>query len=249
MNPENASDVRFDSVLDAFGTDAIAEILFARDVKDDFSIEVNVLQSSLGATLGKTDVFSLLPKGSRWIQAVGWRSYFGLPLTTRASQCLCLGGQWVVPHPSRGAVPQFRGYVYPLDKPKEQTIMSIRASFCPPQRALERALQAMAVDLDSVPAISTPGILDAHSTSPRDHYSIEARILRTAAERYGRGERFSFRTVVQSEGDLEEVRQRSGWLGKGDGTFLMATVPAIKRSFGAPVQRWLESNRIDSDES
>ena len=186
----------------------------------------------------------LLP-GSRWSQAHGWHSYFGIPFRFAERLWMAVGAEAIVSGTNGEAHPAYRAYVFPLTpKPCDQLVT---------------CLQGLAKSIDpAVKSVGRPttGVVIAGSRSPEDHVRVEAWIvlsalsaLRSQAPAHanvltsllkrlaGLGSKgladgfVLFRTLILSEHDLMKPGHPGpNFLGATSG-YLMATVPSIRRHF------------------
>jgi hypothetical protein len=205
---------------------AICTVCFRRDQTDSYSIELTPEDESLRAGFGKKDAMLVLPKGSRWSPALGWRCFFGIPLQTESGTWLVLGAEGVMADEARGAYPVFHGYVFRFETIPKVQLLSLADS-------IDRG--------QGSPTIAGGyGIIESGSLTPVDHRSLEARIIRSSVPSYEQGQHLLFRTLVLSEDQLPPnfLLRRFLWalytqMGIYYSHFLMATVPSISKNFSA----------------
>ena len=130
----------FDKVLDALAGGAEWSVEFDRDADDNYFIRVD-RTGGHGADPHKEDVLPLIPKGSQWSPAQGWRSFFGRFMMARDQCWLALGGQRVVAHAFRGAFPRMRAHLFRFERRRTGTLYDINRE-C---EYLDALLKAVAV--------------------------------------------------------------------------------------------------------
>jgi hypothetical protein len=216
MNPkwEKLDDLK---PVEAFATHRIA---FFRDESDSYEIAIDPLGVALEATVTTKEVMAILPRGSSWSQAVGWRSIVGTWITAAGAELLFIGVISIEPHAERGAFPTVYGYMG-----------------CKPSPSLRRALESCASNVSSRPSRAVPdrGVFWCDSRTPEIHRGIEAGVLHLAASRYTTPNRFQFRTLVLCDDDVpRKISSRD---------FLVVTIPIIHDCFGWSARKWLQANR------
>ena len=97
--------------------DALFSIEFGRDDQDSFAVDIRSLQVSGDLPWTTEEISPLLPAGSKWSPALGWRSFSGVPFFFRQKRYLAIGVESIVPHPSRGAFATYKGFIFPWKSP------------------------------------------------------------------------------------------------------------------------------------
>ncbi len=170
-------------------------IEFKRDESDSFIIDLKILNTShaQGELVEKNDILPLLPAGSHWVRAEGWRSFFGTPFSFKGRLWLAIGMQGVRKHPTRGAYPIAKIYLFDFNSfhsEKMTQLASILSAGCS-----ERGRSA-----------PTYGIIASDAERPEEHISTECWILNKASASYRQGERLLFKTLLLSEDDLPPMK-------------------------------------------
>ena len=194
------------SLLDEiFRPNAAIEIAFSRDEKDDFCIDAQLLPNADALPIDG-GLMSLIPSGSRWDAARGWRAFFGRAISLSTGDYFMVGMEGVVGHPSRGAYPVMKAFGFtPAKPPIDQLVL------------LEQRLHRT----EDTCEVGEYGVLRTGSRSPEEHVGVEAKVIRRAIEAYRSGNRFVFRTLIICESQVP----------RGPRGSLMATVPSITSAF------------------
>jgi hypothetical protein len=187
-------------------------ITFGRDASDSFSIAVERLKPD-GQDVRKDDLLPLLPRGSGWNGAVGWRSFVVLPFTLGAFSGAAVGVERVVPHLSRGAFPVLRAFLIVAGE-------------------VGAALEHLVAEISARPSpVALPNrrgaVWRSDALSPAEHERHEAPLLAATAAAWRRGERTLLRTVLLSD---DQAPWRGSRRDRGQ-SFLIATVPPIRAHF------------------
>jgi len=201
---------------------AVCRIHFDRDETDSYIIDVQPITSVYSSFPTKEQVLPLLPAGSHWDAARGWRSFFGVPFSTPDESWIVLGCEGVIVHRTRGSYPVFRGFLFP-------------ARAIPERELLEMANEITSATEGHVQRKSTYGIIESSSQSQEKHKQIEAWIIRRAVTSYHAGIRLLFRTLLLSEHQIPSRRT-----GIDYSYFLIATAPAIRERFSWRTRAWLK---------
>ena len=236
-----------DLVAEYFESQAYYKIIFDRDDQDNYNIHLSPLRFT--HKLSTNDIFPLIPKGGRWIQSLGWHSYFGAPLETHSALWLSVGVELICKHPTRGAFPISCIYLFPFKRPPVEALQRFADSIKPVDRGSHSNCEA----LDS-------GVISTQSQTPQEHTYVESRIVQDAARRYRNGEAFLFRTAVLSEDAIRNMPQSCSRTNIFDhplwaihlqadprpqvfySRFIMATVPPIREAFSEEVSDWLSTS-------
>lgn len=217
--------------------DALYQLTFGRDNTDSFAVTLLRLRDTGPLLLTNEDVTPLLPSGSTWAQALGWRSIFGTPLVLHQQRLVAVGVEHVIVHP-RGATPVVDAYIY-------------RAEEFP---SLEVAKFADTLDggVGFNEVSPTYGILKTKSTIPTQQFPTEARILRHASASYSRGCKLLFATMLLCEDRLRtpgfpgpyttSASTKSASCLKFD-SYLIATTSVITSTFSPLARAWLMINK------
>jgi hypothetical protein len=201
-----------------FGRESLALISVGYDKQDGYSICLRLMSADLTPRLTEADVIPLLPAGSRWLPAVGWHSYFGIPFSFEDKMWLAVGAEIVNAHHSRGAYIAFCAFVFPFNRPPVRQLMQLadeleaippavgRSQTAPHPVTLESSLKFIADGLRKVRLLDHDyRIIKAKSINPAEHVKVEAHIIRKAAEAYAREELLLFRTLILSENQLGQL--------------------------------------------
>jgi hypothetical protein len=229
----------FERVGNALSHGAEHQISFERDSDDNYVIQVeNRVHGE--PVLSREDVLPLIPKGSQWSPACGWRSFFGRVATLRERPFLALGGQRVVRHASRGAYPVLRAALFSIPQTSPNTVLGRTAAY---NTALSRAVQAIRRSTHQ-PLVAIPqdvsGVIATDDANPGQHVDIEASLMEAANTAYQFGKYMEFRTLIMCDSEVQEYRSKSKLLSSvTTGFFLLATVPSITRSLSKQSQKWL----------
>lgn len=203
----------------SFGSHRVS---FDRDSSDSFAVTVDRLTSDPGGEVRKDDLLPLLPRGSRWNAAVGWRSFVVQPFELPGICGAAVGVEAVVPHPSRGAFPIMRAFL-------------MRAESVSP--ALFQLAGALSAAVLSVGALEQRELVwSSAARSPQEHQHYEALMLAAVAEAWRRSEPRLLRTIVLSDDQAPWVRwwpdkARALTTDGGRPPYLVATVPPIRTHF------------------
>lgn len=211
--------------LAPFGSHRIS---FDRDTSDSFTLTLQRLAAGEAAgqdvrqDVQKDQLLPLLPRGSRWHPALGWRSFVVLPFEVPGVCAAAVGMEGVVPHSSRGAFPIMRAFLMQADR-------------------VSPALLRLAAGLPAV--LGVAGLLDrrgvvipSDALSAVDHQRYEAPMLLAAAEAWRSGEAKLLRTVLLSDDQAPWPRRwtealREAAMDEGGRSYLVATVPPIRAQF------------------
>ncbi len=203
--------------------------VFDRDGTDSFSLEITPLDDAVDSRNlpEKSDLLPMLPRGSDWVRARGWRSFFGIPCRIKGSLFLGLGLMKVLPHSSRGAYPRQTIYFLRFDDGAVSDCLGNLS------RWLGNSNDTGQLSVDSYGAV----IGDA--AGPGDHLETESLIINRAEVGYRKGDRLLFRTAVLSEQEVPPFSYLRMLWGDphGDGnviTFnriLYGVVPPVWNSF------------------
>lgn len=241
-----------------FGQDASAAITVNRNEQDGYAIRIVPGGKVLVPRLTEADVIALLPAGSRWLPAVGWHSYFGVPFRFDGELWLALGVELVKRHHSRGAYILFVAFIFPFHRPPIRRLAELAnelhmikhepASFnpagslsAPSVNILDRA-QKFLVDRFAKLGLRSDRyrVVEADSRTPAEHVRVEAEIIREAVESYKKNELFLFRTLLLSKSELHpppslvSCRKKDQTLTRLQicyYKYLAATVPTIKVAY------------------
>lgn len=216
-------------------------VVFDRNEKDEFILNVRHLpgKSQSVDKPPESDLLDLLPQGSNWSQAIGWRSFFGIPYRFGERLWLALGLVKILEHDHRGAFP--RSEIYLIDFQSEKLGELVN-------RIGNHITQEDGGD-DSIPR---QGALMGEAVEPSEHRQMEERILRGAAEAYAEGNKLMFRTAVLAENEIPNSRFLRFFSGESTdesapqfSRTLYGTVPSIYRDFrwGSKFQIFLERGR------
>jgi hypothetical protein len=231
----------FDKVLDALAGGAEWSVEFDRDADDNYFIRV-ARTGGHGGDLHDEDVLPLIPKGSQWSPAQGWRSFFGRFLKISGQCWLALGGQSVVAHAFRGAFPRMRVHLFRFEKPRTGTVYDINRE----REYLDALVKAVAViDAGETPPWCKPyepgvttTVIESRATQPQQHTPYEAHILREAKRAYQQDDPLQFRTLILCDAEIQEIRVGSDCK-QGPAPFIVASAEPIRRSLSKQNQRWL----------
>jgi hypothetical protein len=218
----------FDLLTEAFSGLAEYKVTFERDKSDSFTLALESLTEDLPDSyeLDKTDVLPLLPSGSNWSQAEGWRSFFGIPCRFDENERLAIGLVEVKSHEQRGAYPVSSIF-----------LTEINDSYLP--NVFDRLVQQLkGVPGDSKELAPHRGAVRGTASTPDEYLGTELRILRRAREAYAKEERLLFRTAVLTENNLPPFsflnvfnEQRDSELPFDYRSSLYGTIPSIYRTF------------------
>lgn len=182
----------FDILDNVFLDVAEYRVRFDRDQSDGFSLNTDRVGNSFKKLdeLPEDYVLSLLPNGSHWEQAEGWRSFFGVPCRLSDQLWLFFGATKVLDHPSRGAYPVTRIFLLNFD---DNTF----------EDAFSQLIERIQPDVqESKGARPSYGAVIGDASSPEEHEQWEAWILRRALRAYRDSHLLFFRTALLSENEL-----------------------------------------------
>lgn len=161
---------------------SMAEFTFAlrRDEKDSYDISIHAGPGYCGDLLLKAaQLLELLPSGSNWAPALGWRSIYGMPLYVQEGQYIVIGVEEILRHPTRGAFPVVDINFY---------------------GELSRATQALDTYFDGKALPQGPNYRGVVSISDLDdYYAKEPLLIAPALRAWAAGENALFRTLALSE--------------------------------------------------
>lgn len=212
----------FDLIEKYLSRNAVYHIHFDRNETDSYVVDVWPSNSSWSNSLTKEQVLPLLPSGSHWDAARGWKSFFGLPFSTPAESWVVLGSESVVLHRTRGSYPVFRGLLFPSQAVPERELLEMANDIAPAVK-------------DDIQQKGTYGVIAASSQSQEEHKHVEAWIIRRAVASYRAGVRLLFQTLILSE---HQIPARTTTIDYSD--FLAATVPTIREYFSWKTSTWLK---------
>jgi hypothetical protein len=218
---------------------ALTVIKFYRDGSDSFTTDI-VSLSKESPVFTKGEVRRLIPSGSTWVHAIGWRSITGLYVRAQGQRWFALGVEEVLSHSHRGGYPTYYGYIY---------------SQIPEVIDALRRLRSW-IEVAHVPTIPTlvesraprgALVLESDAHHPEEHRSVEYWIINEALRAFNSNDRLQFRTLVLSEMQLFELIQPSlqDMIGQAvlPEDFLLGTTQLIKASFSQKVNNWLDAHR------
>jgi len=201
-------------------------VSLGRDESDNYALAIDRKKRE-GVTVEPSpgELSSLLPVGSHWVQALGWRSFVGMPLVLQGGMWLAVGVEGVGRHAKGGAFARFRAMFlqWPLDVPSLEALWKVAEELCPR-------------DEGQLVRYAPLGIANIKTTSTNweEHRHMEGRIIRRVVNDYGRRKLTLFRTLIICEDevrrDYRTWRMLKARGGRG-GAFLTATVDEIRRTF------------------
>jgi hypothetical protein len=208
-------------------------IAFDRDATDSFVLALERLAlpdgarepigtNVVGKDVGKDDLLPLLPRGSSWNPAVGWRSFVVIPFELPGVCAAAVGVEGVVPHASRGAFPVMRAFLMPAEN-VPVALSRLAAGLPGTGRGAEWLERRCFIQISD-------------ARTPAEHQQHEGPMLRAAAEAWGFGEKKLLRTLLLSDDQAPWPRR---WRDKlrelaedaNPPSYLVATVPAIRAQF------------------
>lgn len=200
--------------IDLLKTGASHQVDMDRDETDSFALSVVPLEEI--TPLRKESVLALVPPGSRWIQARGWSSYFGLPLTIDDVVWWAVGAECVVKHATRGAYPKLRAYLHRQNDTAERAVL-----------AVARLLNFEANYQQVTYVIVKRAVMHFDARTPQEMDRPQSDLLVRVAHAYRNRERVMFRTLLLCEQEAQplallgggrswERRQVSRWLRPAD---------------------------------
>lgn len=203
-------------------------IAFYRDETDSFTL--NILPSG-GKTksISPSLISALLPTGSEWKVAKGWRSFSCVPLNLGAESFVCLGIEGVITHPERGAFPEYYGFIVNRTSKVATFLNQIADEICRGKH---------------IP-IPSYGVVMSASTSPVEHELMEASLIQKTSERYSSGANTVLKTAILSEAEFWQLRNlpRSSRNGPFRDKYLVAVIPSLLAHFSFKAKTWLRFNR------
>jgi hypothetical protein len=208
-----------------------------RDETDSYSTAlVKCAESREGAPeLAEADLLCLLPSGSSWRHALAQRSLYGMTVENRDASYTIVGKEEIVPHPTRGAYPVVDAYLFEDIRAAARYLTLLQDQLPAPQRG----------------CLSSPqGVIQAASTTPDEHRSVEAAIIEAASRRWSQGSPFLFRTLILSDSPFRIEGHPRPMFFKQKSTlimrdkfqpFLMATMPECLAPLPASIVKWATS--------
>jgi hypothetical protein len=213
------------ALIETLAPFASHRVSFDRDPGDSFAVTVDRLRPrgpDVGHDVGHDELLPLLPRGSQWNAAVGWRSFVVLPFESPGVQAAVVAVEGVVPHATRGAFPILHGFLIGADdvSPALGRLVGGLST---------RGLSAGFPDQRWV-------IWSSDAQSPSEHQRHEPWMLSVTADAWRRGEPRLLRTVVLSDDQAPWPRSwgerlRAVASGGGSRPYLVATVPPIRAHF------------------
>ena len=219
--PSNTVTEGLDLIEQFLSHNAAYRLHFDRDETDSYVINVRASEAGQDSLFSKEQVLPLLPVGSHWDAAQGWRSFFGLPFSAHGESWVVLGVEGVVVHKTRGSYPVLHGLFFPSRMVPESELLEMANKIAP------------STESNTEPK-KTYGVIAASSQSQEEHKHVEAWVIRRAVASYRAGVRLLFRTLVLSE---DQIPSQTGEIDYSD--FLIATVPAIRERFSWTTSAWL----------
>ncbi len=185
----------FEILREILGDRAGFQIVFDRNDEDKFSLNVSIL-TGVNKNIDRPpdpDLIDLLPEGSNWSQALGWRSFFGTPYEHEDQLWLALGLVKILKHDHRGAFP--RSEIFLVNFESENL------------GELVHRIGKRVADVDkSEDPVPRHGALVGDAVHPSEHRKLEGQILRGAAYAYEDDSRLLFRTAVLTENEIPDPR-------------------------------------------
>lgn len=163
-------------------------ITLDRDDADDFRPEGAPGQTELALSL--SEILSLLPNGSYWSYALGWRSFFIVQYPpSEPHQWTIIGFDGVVPHPTRSAYPVYYGCAFPFGRLPGSYIKDL---------ATNLRLQSN-IRLGDSYYYPSFGLIESSSRDQGEHTEFEIQMLYRAAEIIKHYPDMQLRTLVYSD--------------------------------------------------
>lgn len=191
-------------------------------------------------SITKSEILLLLPTGSRWSQAIGWRSIFGIPLQTRTHSWLVVGTIDIVSHLARGGFPVLNLHFFHSEKPPLVQL-----------RNVANAIYTLSEADKKYRLGGVYGVIFTHSHSLKEHAPTESKILWQSAYRYENKESFLFSTLILSDDQLKSSNfpgpyyhptnsyPRVAWK-----KYLLSTTDILCTTSSSPGMKWASLNRF-----
>lgn len=218
-------------------------VSFSRDATDSFSLSIDRTRNLKTDIITREDVFPLLPPGSNWIQAVGWSSYFGIPLRIKENVWYAIGAIDILPHSHRGAYPVIKAYLNLLEfLPLKE--LEILVNELDTANILKKGIIKDPFEGSRAKRLK---ILRATSMNKEEHKFIEAWIINYAIEAYRRKSELMFRTLLLSYEEnfdpnkIVKISTTSSICSKES---IIATVDPILKFFPRKVQEKLSGKEL-----
>ena len=195
-----------DTVIEALDAHAYEHALLKfsvdRDESDSYDLSLSryaLGNSGIASNLQSSDLMNLLPTGTSFRKAVGWRNIFGAQFFCHSSSFAVIGIEQIVPHSSRGAFPRSSIYLY--------SDLALAAA----------GLRQLGSQLPMPVKYANKwyGIYNCNSQTPDAHRAYEASTISCAIHHWTSGTRFLFRTLLIDESSLRLPGHRSRLRGFG----------------------------------
>jgi hypothetical protein len=231
----------FEILWNLLGDRAGYRVRFDRDKDDRFSLKTQTLTGKNYSIdpPPESQLLTLLPQGSNWSPALGWRSFFGVPYRHDGRLWLALGMVKILEHDHRGAFP--KAEIYLLD---------VRAGDV--RHIFDRLSNRVAEDGPGDEPGPRYGAVLGNADEPAEHRELEGHILRSAGAAYADGNHLLFRTAILTENEIPGPRFFRFFSGGATeesplqfSRTLYGTVPSIYRNFrwSSKLQVFLERGR------
>lgn len=152
----------------------------------------------------RSDIERTLPAGHIRKEALGWRSFFGIPFKAKErSSWIAVGVAKIVKHETRVAYPTSRAFVFDLENSsaREKLVLGI-----------EEICKSIKPKAESKPLycpVLNTGIYRVKSKTPEEHKYEEVETLHWAIREYSKGKRVCFRTLLFAQEELGSLQDTS----------------------------------------
>lgn len=169
------------------------------DKSDEFFSNVEKIKDE-GEELTKFDLRILYPVGTSWQRYEKWVSYFGIPFYTKENWWYALGKNYFKIHPTRGAYPVEKAYVFKLSGKPSINLIKFH---------LEQFLTDYYSDVNITLPLKNEKIIEVNIPYVEKFREVEKYVIQHASNELGKDKLFHFRTLLISENLIPEKLLKS----------------------------------------
>ena len=180
--------------LPALRQSATYVLSFIRNEQDSFEINFEELSPPpLRDGLSRKDARVVVPTGSEWSNAVGWRSFFGIPLKKGNQDWYAVGVEYIKNHSERGAYPVVHAYFFHSTQKAKAAVSAL--------------LEYVSDGPFKSSYFEERGVIRIPAKSVDDYDWCEKWILKQTEYAYSLEKSLFFRTAMLHEDHLRQIEQ------------------------------------------